>query len=135
MKKGVCVLALIMAFSLCGSACAVCQPLETVGCVQTVSKSDSPIFEIPIRYANEYLSILMSTDPARRFPTEWVLSIIESDPEHNCYSFYSSMGCTDLCCMDSEHTHWCPAHLCKNQDHGHTPVEYARAGTVDFSHD
>lgn len=46
------------------------------------------------------------------------------DHDHSFYSFYSSMGCSNISCTDLAHTHWCPHSICLNLDHGHSDAEY-----------
>ncbi len=51
---------------------------------------------------------------------------LPEDPYHD-YQYYSSMGCTKIACTDPEHTHWCPAFICRDPFHGHSEEEYAEA--------
>ena len=52
---------------------------------------------------------------------------LEWTPYHHIYSFYTSMGCGDVFCLDETHIHWCFEGICQNPDHGHSDAEYAAA--------
>lgn len=86
-------------------------------------------FSIPLEYADRYLNILIN-DPSQ-FPFAHVCEIMEKDPQHSSYGFYSSNGCTDITCTDPEHVHWCPMGICQDPEHGHSAVEYSEAANRD----
>ena len=67
-----------------------------------------------------------------RFICEQYLAAAE-DPYHSTYSFYSSMGCVDVGCTNTEHIHWCPSNICNNKAHGHSEEEYRNASYGNLS--
>lgn len=79
-------------------------------------------YTIPLKYTDRYLNILMND--LSQFPFEYIFAIIEKDPIHLTYSFYTSMGCEDITCTDPDHVHWCPMGICQDPAHGHSAAEY-----------
>ena len=135
MKKNFLLTIFLSVWLLSTSANAICVPAKSVGneMLGNIVTNDAgkPGFAIPLEYTDRYFEILLSDISA--FPFEHVYEIIGGDPEHNTYGFYSSMGCTDITCLNPAHTHWCPNSICQNPEHGHSPAEYSKAATFDPS--
>ena len=132
MKKAA--IAFVLAFLLLGTtaANAICVPSEAgpyTGSSQTAQASGKmtakPQFTVPLKYSDRLFHLILTCSP--EFPFEQVFDLVENDPEHISYCFYTSMGCEDITCTDAAHTHWCPDEICQNPDHGHSASEYREA--------
>lgn len=83
--------------------------------------------DVPEEFADDFMQRFLYDLPSipQEFWECW--HELEWTPYHHTYSFYTSMGCEDVFCLDETHIHWCVTDICQNPDHGHSDIEYAKA--------